>query len=51
MSRCGLCLQDRVLKKSHLMPKSLYRVTMNFDPEPAKDYVQISHGRGKQLAY
>ena len=33
MSRCGLCLQDRVLKKSHLMPKSLYRVTMNFSTQ------------------
>ena len=46
MSRCGLCLQDRVLKKSHLIPKSLYRVTMNFYPEPAKDYVHISMKEG-----
>ena len=46
MSRCGLCLQDRVLKKSHLMPKSLYKVTMNFFSEPAKDFVAISMEEG-----
>ena len=48
MSRCGLCLQDRVLKKSHLMPKSLYRVTMNFSPEPAKDLMQVSMKEGRR---
>ena len=46
MSRCGLCLQDRVLKKSHLMPKSLYRVTRNFFPESAKDHVHVSMKEG-----
>ena len=46
MSRCGLCLQDRVLKKSHLMPKSLYRVTMNSSSESAKDFVFVSMKEG-----
>ena len=26
MERCALCLKDRKLRKSHLMPKSLYRI-------------------------
>ena len=39
MSRCGLCLQDRVLRKSHLMPKSLYKVLRNAFPESGKDLV------------
>ena len=46
MSCCGLCLQDRVLKKSHLMPKSLYRVTMNSSSESAKDFVFVSMKEG-----
>ena len=46
MSRCGLCLQDRVLKKSHLMPRSLYKVIMNSFSEPAKDFVAVSMEEG-----
>ena len=36
MERCGLCLQDRPLRKSHLMPKALYK---------------IARGRGVGLVY
>lgn len=31
MERCGLCLQDRILRKSHLMPKSLYKALRSKD--------------------
>ena len=46
MSRCGLCLQDRVLKKSHLMPKSLHKVLRNASPESGKDLVFFSTKEG-----
>lgn len=46
MARCGLCLQNKVLKKSHLMPKSLYKTLRNAFPGSGKDLVLSSTKKG-----
>lgn len=46
MVRCALCLQDRDLRKSHLMPKSLYRVIRNAFPGGGKGLVFSSVDKG-----
>ena len=50
MSRCGLCLQDRVLRKSHLIPKSLYKATKNAFPGSGNDVV-LSSIENKSAVY
>ena len=49
MARCGLCLQDRVLRRSHLMPKSLYRVLRSARPGAGKDLVLSSMEEGSSV--
>lgn len=49
MSRCGLCLQDRVLRRSHLMPKSLYKALRNAHPGSGKDLVLSSLEEGSSV--
>ena len=49
MSRCGLCLQDRVLRKSHLMSKSLYRALRYARPESRNDLVLSSMEQGSSV--
>ena len=47
---CALCSKATILKDSHFMPKSVYRVIANSFPDEGKDLVFIS-GSTKSAAY